>query len=278
MSWCEENRIDFLFGLARNMWLIEEISIQLANRGRPERTGSRRDASRTSLFDARQLVPSPPGPRQGRTRGQGPQPALPRRPRCRQPSMSWPSRKISIARAATRRTGSRNASSICSPTPPPPPRCAPLTICLLVRLVRLCLDPRPPAPPRPCPIMEQLRRATRSAPSASAAEDRRVRSGQRTPHPHRARLSLPASRRVRPGACQAARAARLSRKPDAVERMTPTAAVAPIDSLMVADPQDTPPYRETDVSTAEAGQNTASCPPISRRDRPDTRGSVRYPG
>ena len=30
---------------------------------------------------------------------------------------------------------------------------------------------------------------------------------------------------------------------------------------MVADPQDTPPYRETDVSTAEAGQNTASCPP-----------------
>ena len=39
---------------------------------------------------------------------------------------------------------------------------------------------------------------------------------------------------------------------------------------MVADPQDTPPYRETDVSTAEAGQNTASCPPISRRDRPDT--------
>ena len=37
-----------------------------------------------------------------------------------------------------------------------------------------------------------------------------------------------APRRVRPGACPAARSAR---KPHAVERMTPTAAVAPVDSL-----------------------------------------------
>ena len=45
--------------------------------------------------------------------------------------------------------------------------------------------------------------------------------------------------------------------------MTPTAAVAPVELAMVADHQDTPLYRETDVSTAEAGQNTAPCPPRS---------------
>src|SRR5512133_4154001 len=36
---------------------------------------------------------------------------------------------------------------------------------------------------------------------------------------------------------------------------------------MVADPQDTPPYRETDVSTAEAGQNTAPPDLTSRPPR-----------
>ena len=37
----------------------------------------------------------------------------------------------------------------------------------------------------------------------------------------------------------------------------------PCQLAMVADHQDTPLYRETDVSTAEAGQNTAPCPPRS---------------
>ena len=35
----------------------------------------------------------------------------------------------------------------------------------------------------------------------------------------------------------------------------------PCRLAMVADHQDTPLYRETDVSTAEAGRNTAPCPP-----------------
>ena len=41
-------------------------------------------------------------------------------------------------------------------------------------------------------------------------------------------IASSAPRRVRPGACPAARSAR---KPHAVERMTPTAAVAPVNSL-----------------------------------------------
>jgi hypothetical protein len=31
MSWCETNRVDFLFGLARNARLVEEIYVELAN-------------------------------------------------------------------------------------------------------------------------------------------------------------------------------------------------------------------------------------------------------
>jgi hypothetical protein len=30
MAWCETNRVDFVFGLARNARLVEEISIDLA--------------------------------------------------------------------------------------------------------------------------------------------------------------------------------------------------------------------------------------------------------
>jgi len=30
MTWCEENRIDFVFGLARNARLVEEIHLELA--------------------------------------------------------------------------------------------------------------------------------------------------------------------------------------------------------------------------------------------------------
>ena len=30
MKWCEENRVDYLFGLARNPRLVEQIAIELA--------------------------------------------------------------------------------------------------------------------------------------------------------------------------------------------------------------------------------------------------------
>ena len=29
MAWCEQNRVDFVFGLARNARLVEEISVEL---------------------------------------------------------------------------------------------------------------------------------------------------------------------------------------------------------------------------------------------------------
>ena len=87
-----------------------------------------------------------------------------------------------------------------------------------------------------------------------------------------------APRRVRPGACPATRTARLSRKPHAVERMTPTAAVAPVDSLWL---RTTKTRRYTAKPTSPRQRRVGTqlhAPPISRRDRPDTRGSVRYPG
>ena len=40
MAWCEQNRIDFVFGLARNARLVEEIYVELANAGEElRRTG-----------------------------------------------------------------------------------------------------------------------------------------------------------------------------------------------------------------------------------------------
>ena len=51
MAWCEENRIDFVFGLARNARLVEEIYVELANA--EEECGATADrpaATRTSAI------------------------------------------------------------------------------------------------------------------------------------------------------------------------------------------------------------------------------------
>jgi hypothetical protein len=83
MTWCEHNRIDYLFGLARNQRLVDHIAIDLApsrspdrgpsrvgSRGllardglttTPRRPASRRDASLTSLDHQGELKPSPTG-------------------------------------------------------------------------------------------------------------------------------------------------------------------------------------------------------------------------
>ena len=40
MSWCEHNRVDFVFGLARNSRLVEEIAVELIQaEDEAERTG-----------------------------------------------------------------------------------------------------------------------------------------------------------------------------------------------------------------------------------------------
>ena len=49
MAWCEANRVDYLFGLARNRRLLDEIAIELAGRrANTRRPASRRAGSRTS--------------------------------------------------------------------------------------------------------------------------------------------------------------------------------------------------------------------------------------
>ena len=69
MAWCEQNRVDFVFGLARNARLVEEIAVELLQAEAEATAG-------LPLRDARQLVAPPPGDRQGgMDRGRG-QPAL----------------------------------------------------------------------------------------------------------------------------------------------------------------------------------------------------------
>ena len=67
MAWCEANRVDYVFGLARNARLVAEIAGRAgAGRGgEPSAPAGRRAASRTSVDDARQLEPPAPGHRQG---------------------------------------------------------------------------------------------------------------------------------------------------------------------------------------------------------------------
>ena len=75
MAWCEENRVDFVFGLARNARLVEEIAVELpqaeAEAVRDRQAGA--PLQGLPLCDARQLVAPAPGDRQGgmdRGRGQ----------------------------------------------------------------------------------------------------------------------------------------------------------------------------------------------------------------
>ena len=52
MAWCEMNRVDFLFGLARNPRLVEEIAVELLQAKDASATGApaRRSATRTSAI------------------------------------------------------------------------------------------------------------------------------------------------------------------------------------------------------------------------------------
>ena len=51
MAWCEQNRIDFVFGLARNARLVEEIYVELANAGKSRGAPADRPAAtRTSAI------------------------------------------------------------------------------------------------------------------------------------------------------------------------------------------------------------------------------------
>ena len=128
MAWCEENRVDYLFGLARNDRLVAEIDERTGRGGGGERRDRAAGPALQGLHvdDARQLELPPSGRRQGRAYPGRGQSAL-RRHLAQPRSAPTPGRstRTSTAPAARWRTASRNASSICSPTAPRPPPCGP---------------------------------------------------------------------------------------------------------------------------------------------------------
>jgi hypothetical protein len=116
MTWCEANRVDFRFGLARNACLIEEIAIDLAwaedeatCTGRPAR---RFRDFRWSTLDSwsrrRRIVARPSGPEARLIRASS-------SPRSDLPGLTREaSANASTAPVARWRTASRNANSIYS--------------------------------------------------------------------------------------------------------------------------------------------------------------------
>ena len=132
MHWCEENRVDYVFGLARNSRLVAELAKPLAQAaqlfaqtGKPARVFREFRYRTVDSWSRRRRVIGKSLP--SRKRG----PSTPRRvptpglssPRCHASTLP-PGRctRISIARAARRRTGSASSSS-CSPTASPRRRC-----------------------------------------------------------------------------------------------------------------------------------------------------------
>ena len=75
MAWCEDSRVDYLFGLAGNSRLTDAIEAELAwAAAEHQETG--KPAQGLLLCHPRQLEPAATGDRQGRAPGRGRQPAL----------------------------------------------------------------------------------------------------------------------------------------------------------------------------------------------------------
>ena len=128
MAWCEQNRVDYVFGLARNVRLVaDDRTASWLRPGRwPRRADNRRAASRTSS-GARSTAGAAGAASSPRRSGHRARPirasSSPRSSALRRERDS--STRRSTALAATWRTASRNASSISLPTGPRPPPCAP---------------------------------------------------------------------------------------------------------------------------------------------------------
>ena len=126
MAWCETNRVDFLFGLARNERLEAAIkpelmlaSLDCIRSGGPARRfcGQRSTAGAiTAASSARRRSPVARPIHAS---------SSPRSNRARLAHNAFTRR--STAPAARWRTASRSASSICSLTAPRPPQCAPIS-------------------------------------------------------------------------------------------------------------------------------------------------------
>ena len=127
MAWCEANRVDYLFGLARNSRLIAGIEQELAAAPRRATRPAGRHGGSRILPGKPARAGAAPGASSPRPKGQ----RAKTNPRfivtslARAQARPAISTKGSTAPAARWRTGSRSASSTCSPTAPRPGRCAP---------------------------------------------------------------------------------------------------------------------------------------------------------
>jgi hypothetical protein len=115
MHWCEANRVDYVFGLARNERLVGVIAGELAL-AEAESLTQGGPARRFANFA---WSPRPSTCPRGRTRASSSRHSRPTR------STPAPFTRTSTAPAARSRTGSRSSSSICSPIAPQQRPCAP---------------------------------------------------------------------------------------------------------------------------------------------------------
>ena len=128
MAWCEENRVDYVFGLARNERLVGAITAELAaaeaearaSGGPARRFADFLRSTRASWSRRRRVVAKA----EHLPKGANPRFVVTSRS---QPvrSRPAPSTRSCTAPGARSRTGSRGSSLICSPIAPRRPRCAP---------------------------------------------------------------------------------------------------------------------------------------------------------
>ena len=119
MAWCEENRVDFVFGLARNQRLVEEIAVELLE-AEAEAASTSKPARRYRDFRYATLDS---WSRRRRVIGKAEWTQGEANPRFIVTSLSKAEtngrflyEKVYCAPRATWRTGSRNAKATCSPS------------------------------------------------------------------------------------------------------------------------------------------------------------------
>ena len=210
MTWCEENRVEYVFGLARNKRLEPMIGDELAEaKAEFDETGK---AARVFKELTYRTLDSwsrePPRGRQGRASGEGRQPAL-----HRHLAHGLRDRRPGALRAhllSARRDGEPHqgvpARSLCRPHHGGHPARQPAAP--VVRLARLRAD-RGGASSRSSGYPARQRHGRLDP--AEASQARRHRHGQRAPHQDRHRLGLPRQGSVRARASTAAKQRRPSR-------------------------------------------------------------------
>ena len=198
MAWCEANRVDFVFGLARNPRLVEELAIDLAwaeeEAGRTGQPARRFRDFRWSTLDSWSRRRRVIGKAEW-TRGEA-NPRFvvtslkPRRDRRAASSTSG-----STAPAATWRTASRNASSTCSPAAPRPPPCAP-TSCACgsprwpTSCSARCAASASPTPSSPRPPAARIRLALLKIGALVRLSVRRIKLAMASAHPFQDEFAL----------------------------------------------------------------------------------------